>query len=257
MRHISILSILMFLLTLLFGISLLGCGYKGNGKVIVERRNVGTFKSVVIEQESQANGLSFGTNKVSGFNIRLIQDSVEYTSIEYDENLMHHIKTQSVNNQLLIQTKKTLYSNRDIYVNVHYKQLEKIDASSFAEIVFATPFHGNKLKINLTGACDIKGEVFVENLDMNITGAADIEIKGSTRKMKGDFSGAGNLDSFGMKTDSCFIDITGAADAKVHALQYLKVDVSGAGEVVYKGSPLVVKNITGAGEVRKSKKDTM
>lgn len=254
MRHINILTLLLLLLSLLFGMSLVGCGYKGNGNVTVERRHVGKFNSVLIEQQG-VSGLSLGSERVSGFLVRFIQDTAEYASIEYDENLMHHIKTQSVNNRLLIRTQKALYSKHDISINIHYKQLHTIDASSFAQIIFATPFRGNTLDINLTGACDIKGKVYANRLNMDITGASDIKLEGQVRKMKGDFSGAGSLSSFGLKTDSCILHISGAAEAKVNVAEYLKVDASGAAEVVYKGSPVVVQDISGAGEVIKSKKE--
>jgi len=255
MKHISILSLLMLLLTLLFGIT--GCrNYKGNGVVAVEKRSVGSFHSVLIEQESGV-GFSFGKMDVSGYRVKLIQDTVESVSIEYDENLMHHIKTESVNGKLIIRAKKHLYSKRDININIYYKELDHVDASSFANIIFATPYQGKNLKVELSGACELEGEVYAERLSMDVAGAADINITGKVRKMKGEFSGAGTLNAFDLQTDTCMLDIAGAADAKISVAQYLKLDVAGAGEVVYKGNPQIDQDIAGAGESKRFQADSI
>ena len=181
MRHTSIISLILLLLSLLFGLSFTGCGYQGNGIVKVERREVGSFNSLLVEQESGGTGPVIGQNEYSGFRIKLIQDTVEYTTIEYDENLLHHIKTESVNGKLIIRSRKSLLSKRDIHVNVHYINLEHIDATSFAEIIFATPYHGSRLGMDLTGASDIKGEVFADVLDIDVSGAADLNLKGKAQ----------------------------------------------------------------------------
>lgn len=257
MRHISIISLILLLLSLLFGVTFTGCGYNGNGKVTVERRDVGPFRSIVVEQDGTGMGFVFGANHRSDFQIKLVKDTVEYTTIEYDENLLHHIKTESVNERLIIRSQKELFSKRDIHVNVHYVNLDKIDAHSFAEIVFTNPYRGERLAMDLTGACDVKGEVFADAVDIDVSGAADLDLSGKVRKFKGKFTGAGNYRGFGLITDTCILDVSGAADAQVHVLNYLKVDASGATDVVYRGSPKVDQDISGAGEVKASKSDTL
>jgi Putative auto-transporter adhesin, head GIN domain len=257
MQHTSIISFLSFLLALLFGLSLSGCGYNGNGIVKVERRELGSFKTLMIEQESNISGFAFGRDKMSRFHIKLVKDTVEFASIEYDENLMHHIKTESVNGKLIIRTKKALFSRRDININVHYKELDHLDASTFAEIIFANPYHGNSLQIDLSGACDLRGDIFADFLDLDVAGAADIDLKGKVRKLKGDFAGASSFNAYDLIADSCFMDIAGAADARVNVSQYLKINIAGAADVIYKGSPLIEQDIAGAGEVSKFEKDTL
>lgn len=257
MRHTSIISLLMLLLSLLFGVAFSGCGHNGNGKIKVERRDVGSFRSIVLEQETDGTGFLFGNNNLSGMHVKLVKDSVEYASVEYDENLLHHVKTESVNDRLIVRTRQSLFSKRDIKINIHYIHLDHIDASSFAEIDFATPYHGRSLAMELTGASEVKGEVFADVLDLNVTGSSDLELSGKVRKFKGDFSGAGNCRTFGLITDTCILGVSGATDAQVHVLKYLNVSVSGAADVEYRGKPKVDQDITGAGEIRGVKGDTL
>lgn len=254
MRHISIISLILLLLSLLFGV---GCGYNGNGIVKVERREVGSFKSIVVDQDGGGGGFLFGRNERSDFRIKLVKDTVEYTTIEYDENLLHHIKVESVNDKLIIRSQKDLFSKRDIHVNVHYVNLDQIDVHSFADVVFSNPYHGSRLGVDVSGACNIRGEVFADVVDMDISGAADVDLSGKVRKLKGEFSGAGTYKAFGLITDTCILDISGASEAQLHVLHYLKVDVSGAGDVEYRGRPRVDQNISGAGNIRASEKDTL
>lgn len=252
MKHTSLLTLLYMLMALLFGVAVMGCGQHGNGKIIVEKRMLGSFNEVEIGEESNVAGFNFGNSKVSGFHIKLIKDTVEYATIEFDENLMHHIETESVNNTLIIHTDKTLYSKRDININVHYKEIDHINATSFAEIIFATPYQGDRLRLNVSGTCEMAGSVFANALDMDITGAAEIDLKGKVKSMRGEISGAGTLNGFELLTDTCRMDITGAGEVKLNVQDYLKVGVTGAAEVTYKGSPMVEQHVTGAGEIKKA-----
>lgn len=247
------MSLLMYLLALLFGISCAGCGHSGNGNIKVERRNVGSFRSLVIErQHGGPSNLMFNEGDGSNFKIKLIKDTAEYTTVEYDENLIHHVKTESVNGKLIIRTRKNLFSKRDIHINVHYVNLDNIDAGVWADITFANPYHGEKLDINISGAGNISGEVFADVLNMDLTGASDLKLSGKSRRVSGSFTGSGNYQGFGLISDTCILDISGAADAQVHVLRYLKVGVSGAGNVEYMGTPKIDQNITGAGSVHRS-----
>lgn len=257
MKHISIMSLLMYLLALLFGISCAGCGHTGNGNIKVERRNVGSFHSLVIEQQNGGpSNFVFAEGDGSGFKIKLIKDTVEYTTVEYDENLIHHVKTESVNDRLIIRTRKNLFSKRDIRINVHYINLDNIDASVWADITFATPYHGKKLDINISGAGQVSGEVFADVLEMDLSGGSYLNLGGKSRRVSGNFTGSGNYKGFGLISDTCILDISGAADAQVHVLKYLKVGVSGAGNVEYMGSPKVDRDISGAGSVHQSGVDS-
>lgn len=257
MKNTSIISLILLLLSLLFGISFSGCGYRGNGNVTVEKRQLGSFKTVVIDQEGGMNGLTFGENRMSTIELKLVHDTAEYASIEYDENLMHHIKTETVNERLIIRTGKPLYSKRNIHVNIHYKHIEHIEASSLVDIVFANPYHGKTLSLNLSGASDLTGGIFADELLLDVSGAADITLSGKLRKLQGDLSGASDIQAYGLVTDTCMLNISGAGDAEVHVLNFLKVDVSGSATVNYKGNPQVVKEISGAGDVEKAEADSL
>lgn len=255
MNRIGLLSLITLLLAILFGVSLTGCGPKGNGNIVVEKRTLGTFNQIYIEQSGKGSGIQLGDEKASAFHIKLIKDSLAFVTIEYDQNLMHHIKTECVNNRLSISTPKTLYSTRDINVNVHYTVLSQIDINSFAELVFGTPFRGQTLQINLSGASEMEGEVYAETLLMDMSGAAELELKGKVRKLKGDFSGAGDIHCYDLVTDTCLLDISGAADAQLNVQHYLRIDVSGAADVSYKGNPTIDKEVSGAGEIKKADSD--
>ena len=254
MTHTGFISLILFLLSLLFGITFTGCGYGGNGNIQVERREVGSFKTVVIEEGGSGPDFTINGRRLSGFKIKLLKDTVEYVSLEYDENLLHHIKTETVGGRLIIRPKKMLFSRRDINVSVHYVNIERIEASAFADITFGNPYEGKRLQIEMAGACRLKGEVYADVLDMDMAGLAEVDLDGKTRKMKGEFAGSGNYRGFGLITDTCILDISGAADAQTNVLQYLKVDVAGAGNVTYRGNPKVEQEVVGTGEVRRSDK---
>ena len=96
-------------------------------------------------------------------------------------------------------------------------------------------------------------EVDVPEIESEISGSGAITLKGETRKFTLKTSGAAKAMCYDLLSEETIVDISGAGEAQVYASQKLQVDVSGAGNVSYKGE---VKNISqevsGAGSVRKA-----
>lgn len=251
MKHTSIISLILLLLSVLFGLS--GCGYNGNGNIQVENREVGSFSKVKISQSSSVSGLTFGEVHMATFSVTFIPDSVEFVSIEFDENLLHHIKTETVNEVLNIRINKALRSRRDVQVHVHYKTLSALDASGASEIVFSPAYHGESLFIDISGASELQGSFFCKRLEAELSGASDLELKGKVQSFRGDFSGASTFNGFELLTDTCMLDLSGASDVEISVSQQLKVDASGASTIYYKGNPSVVSDVSGAAELIQKK----
>lgn len=253
MKQISLISILLFLLSLLFGV---GCGYKGNGNITVENRTVGSFSKIRIEQQSPG-GLVFGEQRLSGFNIKLVQDTLEAVSVEYDDNLIHHVKTEAVNGTLIIKLKRPLYSRRDVNVRVHYRTLSALEGLAFGQVIFANTCSADVLKIDLSGACNMEGPLQVNELMLDVSGASEIRLTGQARKVRADLSGAADYQAFQLQTDTCYLDISGAGDARVFVRSFLQIDASGAADIQYRGNPVLQQDVSGAVDIKPAPADSL
>jgi hypothetical protein len=83
-----------------------------------------------------------------------------------------------------------------------------------------------------------------------ITGAAEFELSGEQQfELDIYITGTGNVDAYELVVDDCYIQISGAGNCKVHAINKLDVVISGVGNVWYRGDPTVTTDVSGIGNI--------
>ncbi|NNF18253.1 MAG: DUF2807 domain-containing protein, partial [Flavobacteriaceae bacterium] len=66
-------------------------------------------------------------------------------------------------------------------------------------------------------------------------------------------SGSGDLDAFDLEADDVEVQVSGSADVEVTANKSLKANVSGSGDIRYKGNPKKVDSRkSGSGDITKA-----
>jgi len=112
----------------------------------------------------------------------------------------------------------------------------------------------DKLYIESSGAGDVYLDVKAAEITIQVSGSGDLILKGTAQEINGNVSGAGSLKASNLQVDKAKIKVSGAGDGKVNVLQSLDADVSGSGDIIYKGKPAERNiNISGSGSVRESK----
>ena len=147
-------------------------------------------------------------------------------------------------------------SKAKAYVSV--KDLEALTGSGATNIHLVTKIESPKLKVKLSGASDMRGDIQAGGMSVQVTGASDYKGQLEAKSLVIDASGASNLELTG-NVDDLSIEISGASDAKLYNLiakgaivhasgastanvnvsQLLKVQASGASSVNYKGDASV------------------
>jgi hypothetical protein len=97
-------------------------------------------------------------------------------------------------------------------------------------------------------------DVKAAEIKTKISGAGDVTLKGTAQLLDAAVSGAGDLKASNLEADKVKAKVSGAGNAKIFAKQSIDADVSGAGDIIYKGNPAERNvNISGSGSVRESK----
>jgi hypothetical protein len=238
MRNLSI----MLLFSLFVGMSSLfaSCnviGTRGDGNVTKEERKVTSFDGI----------------DVSGaFDIYLKQGPVEQVTVEADDNLLPIIRTEVVGGTLRIGLKKPINHATQMKVYITVKDLKKIDVSGAVDIETEGKIAGNELSIDASGASDLKMEVAYQKLDLDCSGASKLRFSGMANTVSADLSGACDIYAFDLPAESYSMELSGAGKAEINVTKSLKVEISGAGSVCYKGSPSEIdQEVSGAGSIKK------
>lgn len=111
---------------------------------------------------------------------------------------------------------------------------------------------GPKLKLQVSGSGNISGDIDTEQLEVKQSGSSNIKLSGSAAKAEFACSGSGNINSPELKTDICHVRISGSGNAELTVNKELSANVSGSGNVRYRGAGnLVNANTSGSGRIRK------
>jgi hypothetical protein len=147
-------------------------------------------------------------------------------------------------------------------VNIYYAENCKVVVtthSNFQDNV-RTRVSGNNVYIDWEKGCSFSVikeliiDVYMpdaESVTLNGTGNIKI-INGNTADLRINLSGFGNIDARNYEAENVVVNLSGNGNIKTWVTKSLTGNISGVGDVLYKGNPLI-NNVdrTGIGNVRK------
>ena len=181
-------------------------------------------------------------------------------SVDGNENI-DKIKTVVKNGVLSIYVdngmwNKWSWGDKRIKAYVTVTDINKIKASGASRVIIADKIKATDLKLQLSGASSLKGQVETATLSLNISGASSTTLNGTTTTLNIDANGASSLKAYDLIANSCNAEASGASSIRVNVTkEFTKVQASGASSIKYKGDA-VVKNFeaSGASSIKKDSK---
>jgi hypothetical protein len=227
--------------------ALLSCGrfmgkrIQGNGVIKTEERTVSSFKHV------EASG---------AIKLLVSQGGLKPVKLEGDENILPYIEVVQEGDRITIRTRQGYNLNPSGELNVYVTApvYNSINVSGASDIKGQNKiFNPENLEMQASGAGDIEMEVDAPEIAAEISGSGSIRLKGQTKSLNINLSGAGHAYCFDLLSENTKVDISGAGSAEVYASVKLEADVSGVGNVRYKGNASNMnQHVTGAGSVNKA-----
>ena len=164
------------------------------------------------------------------------------------------------------------WGNEDYRVKayVSVKDLYAITASGATNIKIVNGLSSEKLKINLEGASDLKGDIKAGTLMADLSGASSLkgtlqanalsvkgsgacafEVSGSGDDLILDVSGASSVKMYDYLVKGASVDASSASSVKINVSGILKLHATGASSIDYKGAA-AIKDMqsSGASSVR-------
>ena len=200
-------------------------------------QNVINDKNVEVRNVSSFSGI-----KVSGgINVYLSQSNDYALAVSASENKYRdEIKTEVNNGALTISYNGghlNFNTDRKLRAYISFKTLENLEASGACDLIINEIFKANSFKLKLSGACDIKGSIDIDNFQIDISGASTVKVKGTVRNLKINASGASDVKNYDLVADNCVASLSGASDVKITVNKFISVKANGASTLHYKGNP--------------------
>ena len=239
MKTIKIILALVFVTTLTSCQFDMNIGHvNGNGNVVTEEREVN-------QDFDQVRGSR-------GLDVYLTEGNENKIVVEADENLLDLIETEISNGKLTITSSKNIGRAKSKKVHVTYVKLNKIEASSGADIIGNSVIKSETLVLDSSSGADIEVEVFTKELYAETSSGADIEVSGKATSLNARASSGSDLDAKKLEVINCKAKASSGADITVNVQGNLDAKASSGGDVKYYGNPVsVTKKDGSSGSIRK------
>lgn len=235
MKHIAIIAALALLVV--------GCApcIEGVGEITSERRVQTPFTGIEV-----------------GGNINLVieqtsANSNPYIVVHAQENILPSVKAEIKGDVLHVETEGCVTTSEPIKVVVVTPQLTSIEYSGSGEVLCYMMFATPEMRIEQSGTGEITFRLMSQKTDIVHSGSGRILLNGATNELNIECTGSGKLELDTFRAENVSIEHSGSGDVSVQSHSSLDVQLSGSGNVLYRGEPQnLQQENTGSGNIRRA-----
>jgi len=227
-------------LSIVLAFSSCDTGVAGNGNVIKKDLSITEFSAL------EVNG---------AFEVMLRQGTGVGLSIEMDENLFEYLEVTQRSNVLKIETERVIRKSKAKKIYLTVTDLEEIEVNGANELETRGGLNGESLMVQANGASQLKIEFIGTELKLAANGGSSINLRGEVGALEIEVNGAAKVKASKMRADHVKVEVSGAAESEVWAVNSLDVSASGASDVKYKGEPEINKESSGASNISRLSND--
>jgi hypothetical protein len=220
-----------------------------DAKVIVDKnaqtRQVGEFDGVSVSGAIELY-VSQGsqTVAVSAAETEKVNDIETYV-----ENRILYIRFKSKKSWWSDQWNTT---GRNYRAYVSAPMIRSLTSSGSGNIKIEGMLKSDELEFEISGSGNISGRIETENLEVTQSGSSNVRLTGIATKAEFECSGSGNIISSDLAIDICSVEMSGSGNAELQVNKELSAEISGSGNIRYKGEANVVNSsVAGSGKIRK------
>jgi len=201
-------------------------------------------QNVVYDENAEVRAVGpFTSIEVSGaVSLYLSQGSVPGVAVSAgEEKYNEKIKTEVKNGVLRISVDGGVWNgfnwtNKKLKAYVTATELRSLDVSGASYVSITGNIKSEDLRLDISGASEIKGMINVDQLNIDISGASVARLSGTAKNASLDASGACKIYGYDLSVDNCKASTSGASSVRVTVKSELNANASGGSNIYYKGS---------------------
>jgi hypothetical protein len=183
-------------------------------------------------------------------------DQLNLTLIPSTENKIEVTGTNQANveivnrNSLLkirISLTKILEDNKDLKVNLYFKNIQSIDANEGSMVSCKTVFKQTTMELSVQEGAMIEAELDVDNATAKLNSGGIINLFGKAVTQKTTITSGGILNAKNLETSQTNVSITAGGSADVNASTFVEAKVNAGGTITIFGKPKQIKQQAFAG----------
>jgi hypothetical protein len=206
---------------------------EGSGNVTTQKRNVG----------SEFRAVTAG----AGIEVVIEQGGERTVTVEADDNLQEHIKTEVKDGTLVIESDARLNDSSTKRVTVRMPEIEKIESESGAVIRNKGTLIVNKLSLEASSGSSIDLVVDAKEITCESGSGSSLKVSGKADDLQADAGSGSNLNARGLAAQTVEAEASSGSTVIVNPLQDLSADASSGGKVLFVNTPENLNKKTSSG----------
>ncbi|HYC39104.1 MAG TPA: head GIN domain-containing protein [Chitinophagaceae bacterium] len=204
-----------------------------------QKRNVPSFQGIDV-----GTGIRLLLTQGSSEEVVVSADKLEYrdrivTKVEHGILKIHY------DTQLGAINRKN--ESRNLRAYVSYKALDKLFASTGAEVELKSVLSASSLELRASTGAIVNGQIATGSLKVDQSTGSRIRVSGTAHKLEAEGSTGSRFEGEGLRTESCTVAVSTGARLSITAEKELQVKASTGGVVNYKGNAPVREFRTNTG----------
>ena len=200
-----------------------------------------------------------GITVSDGIHLYLTQGNEESIAVSASEQkYMERLKTVVENGNLRIYYDNSGLNwvngdKRKLKAYVSFKTLEKLHASSGADVNMKSILAVNKLDCSFSSGSQFTGEVNITQLQVSQNSGSAVEMSGKTSELKVEASSGAVFKGYDLAVDFCDAKATSGGGVRINVNKELNAKANSGGGIHYKGNAVIKDlDVNSGGMVKKS-----
>lgn len=205
-------------------------------------------------ENRQVNSFT-GIKTGEAIDVYLKKGDKEAVKVEVSGDNLDNVVTEVVGSYLKIHLRENGFfrNNTNVKVYVTYVSIDRIYASSAANVFAEGAIKADDLEIQASSAADIELKIEANQVRVHASSAADIILEGTAKSIDADASSSGEIDAYGLQVERADAKASSAGSIKLSVSQALEAGASSGGSVRYRGNPTRTNSHSSSGgSVKKS-----
>jgi hypothetical protein len=204
------------------------------------------------EREVRSVGSFTGVKAAEAIDVYLKKGDKESVRVETTGSLSDVI-TEVSGGYLKVHMKQGSYRNKNVKVYVTYVSINKVSASSAANVFSDGTIRASSISISVSSAASVELSIDAESSIVEASSAGDVVLEGKVRSLEVQASSAGEIDAYGLESEVVEAQTSSAGSVKINVTRQLDARASSGGSIRYRGAPgRTNTNSSSGGSVKKA-----
>jgi len=211
---------------------------EGEGRIVTETFIIDDFVGVDLKENA---------------NVTITQGAVQEVVVTGNGNILDRLQTEVNGGVWDISLGRDCFIDLDLTIEITIPFVEELHVSSSGNLKVEDFADLGNIDMSVTGSGSLEVSKLsgTKDIDAKISGSGEIlarEILDLDR-LNIELSASGNFDGFKMSSKDLDARISGIGNIFVTVEEYANIRITGAGDLHYKGNPIIDADITGSGKI--------